>query len=52
VEFPADGSPGKPGDKHYRCRHGNRKVLTITRAMNHNLNGMSHCLLTNVIAYY
>ncbi|KAH9163059.1 hypothetical protein EDB89DRAFT_1801515, partial [Lactarius sanguifluus] len=34
----ADGSPGRPGDKHFRCHHGNKKVLTITKAMNHNLN--------------
>ncbi|KAI9507343.1 hypothetical protein F5148DRAFT_981561, partial [Russula earlei] len=40
VDFAADGSPGKPGDKHYRCHHGNKKVLTITKAMNHNLNGL------------
>ncbi|KAI9441090.1 hypothetical protein F5148DRAFT_1154018, partial [Russula earlei] len=38
VDFAADGSPGKPGNKHYRCHHGNKKVLTITKAMNHNLN--------------
>ncbi|KAI9441140.1 hypothetical protein F5148DRAFT_1293400 [Russula earlei] len=40
VDFAADGSPGKPGDKHYRCHHGNKKVLTIMKAMNHNLNGL------------
>jgi len=35
----AEGQPGKPGDKHYKCYHGNRKVLTITRAMRGSLNG-------------
>ncbi|KAI9508996.1 hypothetical protein F5148DRAFT_954959, partial [Russula earlei] len=41
VDFAADGSPGKPGNKHYQCHHGNKKVLTIMKAMNHNLNGTS-----------
>lgn len=35
----AEGLTGKPGDKHYKCYHGNRKVLTITRAMRSSLNG-------------
>jgi hypothetical protein len=30
---------GNPGDRHYKCYHGNRKVITVTRAMKHNLNG-------------
>ncbi|KAJ6549521.1 hypothetical protein DFH09DRAFT_1319998 [Mycena vulgaris] len=29
----SEGSAGKPGDKHYRCRHGGRKIITITKAM-------------------
>ena len=41
VDLAADGSPGKPGDKHYRCLHGSKKVFTVTKAMNHNLNGSS-----------
>ncbi|KAN0130680.1 hypothetical protein V8E53_011573 [Lactarius tabidus] len=36
----ASGMVGDPGDKHYKCYHGNRKVLTITRAMKSSLNGM------------
>ena len=40
VTMNAEGLPGKkPGDKHYQCYHGNRKVLTITRAMRSSLNG-------------
>ena len=35
----AEGQVGKPCDKHYKCYHGNRKVLTITRAMRSSLNG-------------
>jgi hypothetical protein len=35
----AEGLPGKPGDKHYKCYHGNRKVRTITRAMRSSLSG-------------
>ena len=32
--------PGKPGDKHYRCCHGNHKILTVTKLMKSNLNGL------------
>ena len=35
----ASGSAGDPGDKHYRCCHGNQKILTVTKAMKSNLNG-------------
>ena len=35
----ASGQPGDPGDKHYCCFHGNRKILTVTKAMKSNLNG-------------
>ncbi len=35
---------GDPGDKYYKCYHGNRKVLTITRAMKSSLNGMYTCI--------
>ncbi|KAH8995895.1 hypothetical protein EDB86DRAFT_2829407 [Lactarius hatsudake] len=38
TDLGADGSLGRPGDKHFRCRHGNKKVLTIMKVMNHNLN--------------
>jgi hypothetical protein len=38
----ASGQPGDPGDKHYRCCHGNNKILTVTKAMKSNLNGLCH----------
>jgi hypothetical protein len=34
------GDPRDKHDKHYKCYHGNHKVLTITRAMKSSLNGM------------
>ncbi|KAF8233226.1 hypothetical protein L208DRAFT_1267987, partial [Tricholoma matsutake] len=34
------GQIGDPGDKHYRCCHGNRKILTVTKLMKSNLNGL------------
>ncbi|KAH8103158.1 hypothetical protein DFH11DRAFT_1468886, partial [Phellopilus nigrolimitatus] len=30
----AKGKEGDPGDKHYRCCHGNHHILTITKKMN------------------
>jgi hypothetical protein len=39
VDTAADGTPGKDGDKHYKCYLGGRKVFTITRAMKSSLNG-------------
>ncbi|KAF8154307.1 hypothetical protein B0H34DRAFT_818876 [Crassisporium funariophilum] len=30
----------KPGSKYYKCYHGNRKTLVITKAMKGNLNGL------------
>jgi hypothetical protein len=35
----AEGQDGAVDDVHYRCYHGNRKVLTITKAMKGSLNG-------------
>jgi hypothetical protein len=26
------GNVGEPGDKHYRCYHGNHKIITVTKA--------------------
>ena len=37
----AAGLPGNPGDKHYKCFHGNCKILTIMRAMRSSFNGNS-----------
>ncbi|KAH9989387.1 hypothetical protein BJV74DRAFT_878163 [Russula compacta] len=36
----ASGQPGDPSDKHYCCRHGNHKTLTVTKLMKSNLNGL------------
>ena len=33
----SEGNVGQPGDKHYRCYHGTRKIFTISKAMNHSL---------------
>ncbi|KAJ7440563.1 hypothetical protein B0H11DRAFT_1750650, partial [Mycena galericulata] len=35
----SEGSTGKPGDKHYKCRHGNGRIITVTRAMRYNVGG-------------
>ncbi|KAG6823237.1 hypothetical protein H0H92_010903, partial [Tricholoma furcatifolium] len=40
VSIGSNGTAGAPGDKHYRCYHGARKTLTVTKAMNHSLNGL------------
>jgi hypothetical protein len=39
IPLNATGLHGAAGDKHYKCFHGARKVLTITKAMQSNLNG-------------
>ncbi|KAJ7728859.1 hypothetical protein B0H14DRAFT_3169299 [Mycena olivaceomarginata] len=39
VELNAEGNPGGEGDKHYKCYHGDRDTLTITKAMKSSLNG-------------
>jgi hypothetical protein len=31
------GETGQPGDKHYKCLHGNRGVFTVTKASRYNL---------------
>jgi hypothetical protein len=41
VDYGADGSVGNPGDKHFKCYHGNRKVITLTKSMKYNLTSMS-----------
>ncbi|KAK0446615.1 hypothetical protein EV421DRAFT_1901468 [Armillaria borealis] len=40
VDVDANGSSGSPGDQHYKCYHGNHKVLTIMKAMRSSLNGL------------
>jgi hypothetical protein len=42
VQLNAAGQAGDPGDKHYKCYLGNRKVLTITCTMKGGLNGKSY----------
>ncbi|KAJ7909419.1 hypothetical protein B0H13DRAFT_1616577 [Mycena leptocephala] len=42
----AEGTVGKPGDKHYKCRHGNRKVITITKGMRYNVGSKSRTLVS------
>lgn len=44
VSTNSQGQVGNPGDRHYKCYHGNRKVITVTRAMKYSLNG-NHILL-------
>ncbi|KAJ7833665.1 hypothetical protein B0H13DRAFT_1914471 [Mycena leptocephala] len=46
VDMGANGTVGSPGNRHYKCFHGARKVLTITRAMKSSLNGLQSHLRT------
>ncbi|KAG2129576.1 uncharacterized protein EDB93DRAFT_117024, partial [Suillus bovinus] len=52
VQLNAAGQAGDPGDKHYKCYLGNRKVLTITRAMKSSLNGLVGHLKTHFPPMY
>ena len=40
VDVNQDREVGEEGDKHYKCYHGSRKTLTITKNMKFSLNGM------------
>ncbi|KAK0234628.1 hypothetical protein EDD85DRAFT_955455 [Armillaria nabsnona] len=40
VTHGADSTQGGNGSKHYKCFHGKKRVLTITRAMRSSLNGL------------
>ena len=40
VPLNANKMVGEPGDKHFHCYHGNRKILTITCKMRSSLNGI------------
>ncbi|THU95749.1 hypothetical protein K435DRAFT_859260 [Dendrothele bispora CBS 962.96] len=33
VPLNADGQSGAPGDKHYKCYHGKRKIITVKKTM-------------------
>lgn len=39
VDHNSSGARGEPGDKHFKCRHGAHKILTITKKMRSSLNG-------------
>ncbi|KIM78191.1 hypothetical protein PILCRDRAFT_11410 [Piloderma croceum F 1598] len=47
ININADGHAGQPGDKHYKCYHGNHKILTVRRAMKSSLNGLTGHLKTH-----
>ncbi|KAF8815359.1 hypothetical protein BYT27DRAFT_7009802, partial [Phlegmacium glaucopus] len=36
-EVNGEGNPGNPGNSHYWCHHGTRKIFMITKASNYNL---------------
>ncbi|KAG2362861.1 hypothetical protein BDR07DRAFT_977819 [Suillus spraguei] len=40
VSTNSSGVEGNRGDKHYKCYHGQRKILTVTKAMRSSLNGL------------
>jgi hypothetical protein len=42
VERNSSGEPGNVGDRHYKCLHGNAKVLTVTKKMKYSVNGKSY----------
>ena len=39
VSMNSHGEVGNPGDRHYKCHHGTRKVITVTHAMKYSVNG-------------
>ncbi|KAJ7081954.1 hypothetical protein C8R44DRAFT_992262 [Mycena epipterygia] len=41
VKTNSEGSTGKPGDKHYKCRHGKGRIITVTKAMRCNIGGLT-----------
>jgi len=43
ININTGGRAGQPDDKHYKCYHGNHKILTITQAMKSSLNGNLLC---------
>ncbi|KAJ7455600.1 hypothetical protein B0H11DRAFT_2322331 [Mycena galericulata] len=34
------GVPGDTGDKHYKCCHGSRKIITVKKSQKHSVNGL------------
>ncbi|KIL55008.1 hypothetical protein M378DRAFT_201131 [Amanita muscaria Koide BX008] len=51
VETGADGKTAD-GDTHYKCCHGSRKTLTVTKAMKYSLNGLVGHLKNHFPAMY
>ncbi|KAF9543146.1 hypothetical protein CPC08DRAFT_770290 [Agrocybe pediades] len=47
VEHGADGRVGNPGDKHFKCYHGNQKIITLTKSMKYNLTTLINHLKAN-----
>ena len=41
VERNKNGELGNPGDTHYRCLHGTKQIVTVTKKMKHCLTGES-----------
>ncbi|KAK0439279.1 uncharacterized protein EV420DRAFT_1239200, partial [Desarmillaria tabescens] len=53
VPLNSDGKPGNSGDKHFKCYHGNCKVLTIMQTMKGSLNGLiGHLKTCSAPMYY
>ncbi|KAJ7938819.1 hypothetical protein B0H13DRAFT_1851401 [Mycena leptocephala] len=48
----AEGRTGKPGDKHDKCRHGNRKIITISKASRFNVGKLTTHLKNNFPIMY
>ncbi|KAJ7628082.1 hypothetical protein B0H17DRAFT_861227, partial [Mycena rosella] len=48
----SEGDTGKAGDKHYKCRHGNRKIITITKLMRHNVGKLTTDLKNDLPIMY
>ncbi|KAJ6604922.1 hypothetical protein B0H10DRAFT_1957410 [Mycena sp. CBHHK59/15] len=46
------GSSGTPGDKHYKCFHGNRQIITISKAARSNLGKLIRHLKNNFPVMY
>ncbi|KAG6808577.1 hypothetical protein H0H92_003665 [Tricholoma furcatifolium] len=40
VNCGADGHRGDPRDRHYKCYHGNQKIVTVKASMKSNLSGL------------
>ncbi|KAJ6616751.1 hypothetical protein B0H10DRAFT_1375817 [Mycena sp. CBHHK59/15] len=52
VDKNSSGSPGQPGDKHYKCHHGDHHILTVTEGMRFSVNGLTGYLKTHAPPMY